>query len=91
MLFWAEKGGIFKDKASETLDMTSEGLGEMFVGDFALADMCGKICSIVLIWGQAEGLVCADPGVRTSIVVSGISTLLSNLQPNSEWPTIPVF
>ena len=48
---------------SETLDMTSEGLGEMFEGD--CADMCCEKFPCMLMWGRVEGLVCADPGVRT--------------------------
>ena len=36
---------------SETLDMTSEGLGEMF--DCDSADMCGGKCPLVLMGGRA--------------------------------------
>ena len=50
--------------------MTSEGLGEMFDGD--TADMCGKQFPLMLMGGRVEGLVCADPGVRTPIGVIGI-------------------
>ena len=45
--------------------MTSEGLGEMFEGDSA--DTCVGKFPLVAIGGQAEGLACADPGVRTPI------------------------
>ena len=48
------------------MDMTSEGLGEMFEGD-----------SAVSMGGQAEGLACADPGARTPIGASGFLLLLS--------------
>ena len=54
---------------SETSDMTSEGLGEMFEGDSA--DMCGGKFPLVLMGGQAEGLACADPEARTFIGASG--------------------
>jgi hypothetical protein len=59
---------------SETLDMTSEGLGEMFEGDSA--DTCAGKFPLVSMGGQTEGLVCADPGVRTPIGASGIPFLL---------------
>ena len=49
--------------------MTSEGLGEMFEGDFA--DTCGGKFPLMYMGGQAEGLACADPGVRTPIGASG--------------------
>ena len=49
--------------------MTSEGLGEMFEGDSA--DMCAVTFPVMLMGGQAEGLVCADPGARTPNGVSG--------------------
>ena len=45
--------------------MTSEGLRDIFEGDCA-----GKF-SLMSIGGQAEGLACVDPGVRTPISVSG--------------------
>ena len=57
---------------SETSDMTSKGLGEMFEGDSA--DMCAGKFPLVLMGGRAEGLACADPGVRTPISASGILT-----------------
>ena len=50
--------------------MTSEGLGEMFEGDSA--DMCVEKFLLVSMGGRAEGLACADPGVRTPIGASGI-------------------
>ena len=50
--------------------MPSEGLGEMFEGDFA--DTCGGKFSLNLMGGRVEGLACTDPGVRTPIGVSGI-------------------
>ena len=42
MTFFGGKGGIFQklSQGSETFDITYEGLGEMFEGDFA--DMCAK-------------------------------------------------
>ena len=45
------------------MDMTFEGLGEMFEADSA--DMCAGIFPLVSMWGRAEGLACADPGART--------------------------
>ena len=52
--------------------MTSEELGEMFEGDSA--DMCGKKNLLVSIGGQAEGLMCADPGARTPSALAEIVT-----------------
>ena len=49
--------------------MTSEGLGEMFVGDSA--DTCSGKFSLMSMGGQAEGLACADLGPMTPIRVSG--------------------
>jgi hypothetical protein len=53
----------------ETLDMTSEGLGEMVEGDSA--DMCAGKFPLVLMGGRAEGLACADQGARTPFSASG--------------------
>ena len=53
--------------------MTSEGLGVMFEGDSA--DMCAGKFPLVLMGGRAEGLVCADLGVRTPIGASEICYL----------------
>ena len=53
----------------ETLDMTFEGLGEMFEGDSA--DTCGGQFPLVLMGGQTEGLSCTDTGARTPIGASG--------------------
>jgi hypothetical protein len=53
MQFWMDKGGYFQKLSygSKTLDMmTSEGLGEMFQGDFA--DMCIDSFLIALAAGQ---------------------------------------
>ena len=49
--------------------MTSEGLGEMFEGDFA--DTCAGKFPLVSMGGRADGLACADPGGRTPIDASG--------------------
>ena len=49
--------------------MTSEGLEEMYEGDYA--DTCVGKFLLMLMGEQAEGLVCADPGARTPIGVSG--------------------
>ena len=51
------------------------GLGEMFEGDSA--DPCAGKFPLTSMGGRAEGLLCADPGARTPIGVSGI--LLNNL------------
>ena len=51
--------------------MTSEGLGEMFEGNSA--DMCAEKFPLMSMGGRAEGLACADLGVRTPIGVSGNS------------------
>ena len=53
---------------SETSDMTSEGLGEMFEGDSA--DTCAGKFPLVLMGGRAEGPACADPVARTPIGAS---------------------
>ena len=54
--------------------MTSEGLGEMFEGDSA--DTCTDKFLLMLMGGRTEGLVCADPGARTPIGMSGNFFLL---------------
>ena len=54
--------------------MTSEGLGEMFEGDYA--DMCAGKYPLVSMGGLAEGLACAEPGARTPICASGNFCLL---------------
>jgi hypothetical protein len=68
---WVDKGGSFQKLSygSETSDMTYEGLGEMFEGDSA--DKCSGRFPLVSMWGQVEGLACADPGARTPIGASG--------------------
>jgi hypothetical protein len=65
------KGGYFLKLSlgSETSDMTSEWLGEMFEGDSA--DTCAGKFPLMSMGVGAEGLVCADPGARTPICVSG--------------------
>ena len=55
---------------SETLDTTSERLGEMFKGDSA--DMCAGKFSLVSMGGQADRQACADgergpPSARAEI------------------------
>ena len=50
-------------------DMTYEGLGEMFEGDYA-DTYAGKF-TLVSMGGRAEGLACADPVARTPIDASG--------------------
>jgi hypothetical protein len=47
--------------------MTSEGLGEMFEGDFA--DNCVR--KFPLMSSRAEGLACADLAARTPFGVCG--------------------
>ena len=66
MLYLGGQRGVF---GSETSDMTSKGLGEMFEGDSA--DMCAGQFPLVSMRGRAEGLACADPGARTPIGASG--------------------
>ena len=51
--------------------MTSEGLREMFEGDYA--DMCAGKVLFMSMEGRAEGLACADPGAKTPIGASGNS------------------
>ena len=54
------KGGHFQKLSygSETLHMTSEGLGQMFEGDFA--DTCANKFPIALIGGKWTLQACAD-------------------------------
>jgi hypothetical protein len=66
---WSDKGG-YLSSGSETSGKTSEGLNEMFEGDFS--GMCTNKFQLMLVGGQAEGLTCSDPGARTPISVSGI-------------------
>ena len=56
---WGEEGGISKELSlgSETLDMTSEGLGEVFEGDSE--DMCAGKFPLVSMGGRANGQACA--------------------------------
>ena len=49
----------------------------MFEGD--CADTCARNCSTRLMGVREEGLVCADPGVRTPISVSRNFLLTGNL------------
>ena len=53
--------------------MTSERLGEMFEGDSAYT--CAGKFPLVSMGGRAEGLACADPGLRTPSGASGIFLL----------------
>ena len=48
------KGGYFQKLSlgSETSDMTFEGLGEMFEGDSASADMCAGKFTLMSMGGQ---------------------------------------
>ena len=55
--------------SSNTSDMTSEVLGEMFEGDSAYT-FAGKFL-LMSMGGRVEGLACADPGARTPIGASG--------------------
>ena len=57
-----------------TLDMTSEGLGQMFEGDSA--DMFGEKFLLVSMGGWAKGIACADPGTRAPIGAAEILFLL---------------
>ena len=41
----------------------------MFEGDFA--EMCAGKFPLMLMGGRAEGFLCADPGARTPIGLSG--------------------
>ena len=52
---------------SETQDMTSEGLGEMFESDFIDKEICQKI-SIHVDGGPSSGQARTDPGAGTSAV-----------------------
>ena len=61
---------------SETSDMTSDGLGEMFECDSA--DTCAGKFPLRSMGARAEGPACADPGARTPIGVSGNFFLLSH-------------
>jgi hypothetical protein len=65
------QGGYFQKLSydSETSDMTSDGLGEMFECDSA--DTCAGKFPLRSMGARAEGPACADPGARTPIGVSG--------------------
>jgi hypothetical protein len=66
MTIFGGNGGYFQNLSqdSETLYMTIEGLGELFKGDSAVTR--AERFLLKLMGGQAEGLACADPGVRPS-------------------------
>jgi hypothetical protein len=73
MRFLAGKGGYFEkfSKGTKTLDMTSEGLGEVFEGDSA--DTCGGKFPLLSMGGRVNGQACADgergpPSARAEIV-----------------------
>jgi hypothetical protein len=51
------------------LDVTLEGLGEMFEG--YSSEMCARKCPLLSMGGRAEGHACTDPGAR--IPMGGIS------------------
>jgi hypothetical protein len=53
----------------KALDMTPEGLGEMFKGDSA--DTCTGKFSLMSMGGRVEGIACADLEARTPIGMSG--------------------
>ena len=42
------------------------------------ADMCGGKFTLVSMGGRAEGLACADPGVRTPIAQSELFLFIAN-------------
>ena len=67
--------------------MTSEGLGEMFEGDSA--DMYAGKFPLVSMGGRAEGLTCADQGVRTPIGASGNFTTFFQIYFLAGWILIP--
>jgi hypothetical protein len=71
IFFWTFQKLSF---GSETLDITCEGLREMFEGDSA--DTCVGKFPLVSMGGRAEGLACADPGGRTPIGASGNFVLI---------------
>jgi hypothetical protein len=73
LLYLGGQRGVFPKKF-RTLDMASEGLGEIFEGDSA--DTCTGKFPLMLMGGQVEGLACADPGTRTLTGVSGILVCL---------------
>jgi hypothetical protein len=75
MRFLGGKGGYFENlsNGSKTLDMTSEGLGEVFEGDSP--DMCAGKFPLVLMGGRANGQACADgergpPSARAEILIN---------------------
>ena len=60
MLYLRGQGGYFQklSQGSETLDMASKGLGEMFEGD--VADMCVKKILLMLIVGRRQCPACTE-------------------------------
>ena len=75
MKYLGGQGGYFEKLSygSETLDMTSERLGEMFKGDSA--DTCGGKFPLVSMGGRADTSSVRRRGARTPIGASGIITL----------------
>jgi hypothetical protein len=64
--------------------MYYEGLGEIYKGYFS--DRCAQIVPLMSIGDQAEGLQCADPGVRTPMDMQHFIYLLKNgLVVNFDW------
>ena len=49
--------------------MTSEGLGELSEGNSA--GSYARKCTLTLMGGREEGLLCSEPGAMTPIGVSG--------------------
>ena len=65
------------------MDMTSEGLGEMFEGDFG--DMCAENLSLMLMGGRTDWSKVHRRGARTPIGTDGnlVSKLLTRAPPYS--------
>ena len=58
-----------RSRQFKTLDITSDGLGDIFEGDSA--DTCAEKFPLMSMGVRLEGLVCANQGARTPIGVRG--------------------
>ena len=74
MIFWVDRFFLLQKLSlgSESLDMTSEGLGEMFEGDSA--DTCAGKFPLVSMGGRVNGQVSEDPNQRERKFSQGVYT-----------------
>ena len=65
------------------MDISSEGLWEMFEGDSA--DTVARKLPLVSMGGRAEGLTCADLGARTPSALAKFFALVLSLTNDLFW------